>query len=598
VSSGGFNSDAAWADAGLAAELFAVAPPALGGIWLRAWPGPPRDWICAWLRELLPAEAPLVRLPLHITEDRLLGGLSLAASLATGRAVAEKGLLAQAHGGVILVAMAERLESRVAAHLGAALDRGEFALERDGLADRVPCRIGVVALDEGIAEERAPEALRDRLAFHLELAALAPRDAPERCPDLERVRRARALFPAVELDGAVAEALCQAAAALGIDSLRAPLLAAAAARAHAALHGRTRTEEADAAAAARLVLGPRATRLPVPSEPADAPESQDSESQDGDERSPEPREPGPEEEAAHGAEPPLGEIVLAAAKSAVPAGLLDALPIGREPRFAPRSAGRSGALRASTQRGRPAGVGRGPPRDGERLSVVATLLAAAPWQPLRRRERGETGSSRRLAIHKEDFRISRFEQRTETSVIFAVDASGSAALQRLAEAKGAVEHVLADCYVRRDHVALIVFRGASATLLLPPTRSLARVRRSLADMAGGGTTPLASGIDAALGLALEARRCGRTPVLVLMTDGRANVARDGSTGRQQAAADALAGSRAVRAAEVRALFLDTAPRPGPAARALATEMGARYLPLPHLDSAGIARQIRSLAEDA
>lgn len=593
MSSGGFDSEAAWAEARLAAELFAVAPAALGGIWLRAWPGPPRDRICAWLRELLPAEAPLVRLPLHITEDRLLGGLSLAASLATGRAVAERGLLAQAHGGVVLVAMAERLESRVAAHLGAALDQGEFALERDGLADRVPCRIGVVALDEGIAEERAPEALRDRLALHLDLATIAPSAAPELGPDPERVRRARALFPEVDLDDSVAEALCQAAAALGIGSLRAPLLAAAAARAHAALHGRARVREADAAAAARLVLGPRATRLPVPSEAEDEPESQD-----GDERSPEPSEPPPEEEGSRGAEPQLGEILLAAAKSAVPAGLLDALPIGREPRFAPRSAGRSGALRASTQRGRPAGVGRGPPRDGERLSVGATLLAAAPWQRLRRRERGETGSSRRPVIHKEDFRIARFEQRTETSVIFAVDASGSAALQRLAEAKGAVEQVLADCYVRRDHVALIAFRGASATLLLPPTRSLARVRRSLADMAGGGTTPLASGIDAALGLALEARRCGRTPVLVLMTDGRANVARDGSTGRQQAAADALSGSRAVRAAEVRALFLDTAPRPGPAARALAEEMGARYLPLPHLDSAGIARQIRSLAEDA
>jgi magnesium chelatase subunit D len=201
-----------------------------------------------------------------------------------------------------------------------------------------------------------------------------------------------------------------------------------------------------------------------------------------------------------------------------------------------------------------------------------------------------------VEIRKEDFRLTRFQQRTETSVIFSVDASGSAALQRLAEAKGAVEQVLGDCYVRRDHVALIAFRGREATLLLPPTRSLARVRRCLADLAGGGTTPLASGIDAALALSLEARKRGKTPVLVLMTDGRANVARDGREGGAVASADALASARAVRAAGVRALFLDTAPRPRPAAKLLATEMGARYLPLPYVDAVGISRQVQSLAE--
>ena len=122
------------------------------------------------------------------------------------------------------------------------------------------------------------------------------------------------------------------------------------------------------------------------------------------------------------------------------------------------------------------------------------------------------------------------------------------------------------------------------------------VRRSLARLAGGGTTPLAAGIDAALALALDARRRGQTPVLVLMTDGRANIARDGRGDRGAAEADALAGARMVRAAEVRALFLDTSPRPRAGARLLAMEMGARYLPLPYLDAAGISRQVQSLAE--
>jgi hypothetical protein len=143
-----------------------------------------------------------------------------------------------------------------------------------------------------------------------------------------------------------------------------------------------------------------------------------------------------------------------------------------------------------------------------------------------------------------------------------------------------VELLLAESYVRRDRVALVAFRRAAAELVLPPTRSLARARRLLAGLPGGGGTPLASAADAALALAETARRGGSAPVLVFLTDARANVARDGSGGRARAEADALAAARAVRAAGVAALLVDTAPRPGPFAARFAAEMGARYLPLP------------------
>ena len=101
---------------------------------------------------------------------------------------------------------------------------------------------------------------------------------------------------------------------------------------------------------------------------------------------------------------------------------------------------------------------------------------------------------------------------------------GSSALHRLAEAKGAVELLLADCYVRRDSVAVLAFRGRSAELLLPPTRSLVRAKRSLAELPGGGGTPLAAGIDAARELAFAVRRRGDTAVVVVLSDGRANLA--------------------------------------------------------------------------
>ena len=198
-------------------------------------------------------------------------------------------------------------------------------------------------------------------------------------------------------------------------------------------------------------------------------------------------------------------------------------------------------------------------------------------------------------MRRDDFRIIRFKQRIGTTTVFAVDASGSAAMHRLGEAKGAVELLLADCYVRRDQVALLAFRGQGATVLLPPTASLLRAKRSLAGLPGGGPTPLAAGIEAALALAVSIRRTGRTPVITLLTDARANIARDGNGGRPRAEAEALEAARGVRAAGLAALLVDTSPRPNPFARRLADEMGARYVPLPYADASALSRAVRAAA---
>ena len=181
----------------------------------------------------------------------------------------------------------------------------------------------------------------------------------------------------------------------------------------------------------------------------------------------------------------------------------------------------------------------------------------------------------------------------QTTTLFVVDASGSSALNRLAEAKGAVELLLADCYVRRDRVAVIAFRGKGADLLLPPTRSLARAKRSLAGLPGGGGTPLAAAIDAARELADQISRHGETPIVVLLTDGRGNIARDGGTGRVRAGQDALAAARQMRLAGVAALLLDTSPQPQPSARLLAQEMGATYLPLPYAGAQLLSQAVRA-----
>ncbi len=289
------------------------------------------------------------------------------------------------------------------------------------------------------------------------------------------------------------------------------------------------------------------------------------------------------EEPSTQAEMPLDDLVLAAAQAAMPANLLAQLQLAEGRLKGVRSAGRAGASQQSATRGRPTGVRRGEPRAGARLNVVETLRAAAPWQPLRHRETGDQTS--RVQVRRDDFRVTGFRQRTRTTTIFVVDASGSSALNRLAEAKGAVELLLADCYVRRDRVALFAFRGKQAELLLPPTRSLVRAKRSLAGLPGGGGTPLAAALDAAMALADAIRRKDETPILVLLTDGRANVARDGTAGRPQAEQDALAAARLVHLAGFTALLVDTSARPQASARQLADAMHARYLPLPFADAA-------------
>jgi magnesium chelatase subunit D len=216
---------------------------------------------------------------------------------------------------------------------------------------------------------------------------------------------------------------------------------------------------------------------------------------------------------------------------------------------------------------------------------METLRAAAPWQRLRGRTSAAKG---RVLIQPGDFRTTRYLRRSQTLTIFAVDASGSSALNRLTEAKGAVELLLADCYVRRDLVAVISFRGRRADVLLPPTRSLVRAKRNLAGMPGGGGTPLASAIECAALLGGQAKRRGETPLLVLLTDGRANVALDGSGGRDAAHADALEAAQRLRCSRISALFIDTSPRPSAAAAEVATAMHAEYLPLPFADARALS----------
>ena len=143
-------------------------------------------------------------------------------------------------------------------------------------------------------------------------------------------------------------------------------------------------------------------------------------------------------------------------------------------------------------------------------------------------------------------------------------------------------------------MAVLAFRGKGSEVLLAPTRSLARAKRSLAGLPGGGGTPLASGIDAARLLAEQIRRKGETPILVFLTDGRGNISRDGSPGRPKAAQDARIAATELRSAGFTALLVDTSPQAQPVARQLAADMGAQYLALPYAGAQSVSQAVRAV----
>ncbi len=640
-----------WRDALKALWAFALDPVLLGGVWLRAPHGTVRD---RWLAEMAALGGPGVRIPTHVDDERLMGGLDLSASLRSGSTVAQSGLLSRAHGHWVVLPMAERMRAETLARLVQAQDRGEVHALHVGSQAAQSCAFGVVALDESLPDEPPlASALCDRLSLWLDLREVAWADvgdtavgaspwADDNDNDIDididiatatatstrpasnalpngplqpgavgahampkAVQSARERLKHIQLSDDQTQALCHTALALGVGSLRASLAACRLACASAAWHGHSEVSEADVAWAARMVLAPRATQLPAapPESEAESEPPPPSEAEASpDDQAPPPEPPPPEDDSEDTPEdqpaPPsaqeMQELVLAAALASIPPNLLDRMVLGATAPKGARSAGSSGAAQRSRQRGRPLAPRPGSPSQGARLHVLATLRAAAPRQKLRPPPPG----GGRIAVRSEDFHIHRFQQKQASCLIFAVDASGSAALARLAEAKGAVELMLQQSYARRDQVCVIAFRGTKAEVLLPPTRSLVRAKRALGGLPGGGGTPLATALKLCQEQAQAQMRLGVTPLLVVLCDGRANVNLQGLGGRESAMVDALAWAQAWRSLACAAVWLDTSVQPDAKAQQLAQTMGARYLPMPQAQAQRMAAVMQSLVAPA
>jgi magnesium chelatase subunit D len=610
-----------WNDALTALQLLQIDPHGFGGVWLRAPFGPVRD---QWLRQLASTKMNTIKLPGSVDLERLLGGIDLSLTLQTGQLHLQSGLLAQAHQGLVCISMAERFPASLMAPLTQAMDTQCLPPLRmsDSAQAAVQTTFGVLALDESVGDDLPiSPALQERLGLWLNLQELPPsavsdlafalqnKDSDEGAVNAvlsaQSLAEMRPLLQRMQFNDEQATAICATAMGLGIDSLRVPSLALRVACVHAALHLRSEVVQADLAFATRAVLAPRATQWPSPPDNASdptqpTPQEPETASESAAASETQAQQPPPQDHApppTDSSEPPssdeseqdsaevngpsphdLKELLIAAALASLPADILERL-MTKTGSNTGQSSGRSGTVRSGMQRGRPLPPRPGRPGGLARLHVLATLRAAAPKQRLR-----SGTQTARVAIRSEDFHVHRYQQNSATCLILALDASGSAALQRLAEAKGAVELLLQQSYARRDSVCIVAFRGAQAQLLLPMTRSLVRAKRAMTGLPGGGGTPLALALKMACEQAQQLHRQGVTPLLVVLSDGRANISLAGVGGREQAQADAVQWAAQWRLTGHRSMWIDTSVKPDAQVQNMASTMGGHYLPMPQVQA--------------
>jgi magnesium chelatase subunit D len=573
--------------------------------------------------------ARLVELPLGATEDRVAGSLDVPRVLA-GAPTAEAfvpGLLAQAHRGVLYVDEINLLPDHLVDVLLDAAATGVTTVEREGVSLRHASRfllVGTMNPEEG---ELRPQ-LQDR--FGLAVAVVASPDPRERADavrarlrhDLQpaadaaayeqasreltsRIAAARARLGEIGLPDAELIRITTACATLGVDGLRGDLVTARTAVAHAAWRGDSTVTERDVREAARLALPHRLRRGPFDNPGLDQDRLDDALGSDGPEPPPDgdgggqpaaadgdsPRPAGQREQAQSEVSPPApGRATASLTPTGTPASDRSehrppASPAGPQTAAAPATAfavrhlqaaglgtGSGGSRsRSRGSRGRPAAA----IATSGRPDLLPTLRAAALARP------GEP-----FQLTSQDLRRWLRRGREANLVILLLDTSGSMAARHRSQTVTTVAlSLLADSYRRRDRVAVLTFRGRTATTVVPPTRSAELATRRLRDLPVGGQTPLAAGLDAVGDLIRRERwrDPDRRPLLVVVTDGRATGGLD-PFGDAQHAARRLAG--------VAGIVVDAEDGPvrlGLAGR-IAADLGAELVTVSGLASANRARR--------
>lgn len=602
----------------LALVLCAVRPE-IGGVLIRGEKGTAKSTAVRALADVLSAidsDARLVELPIGATEDRVVGSLDLQRVLRDGEHAFSPGLLARAHGGVLYVDEVNLLHDHLVDVLLDAAAMGRVHVERDGVSHSHDARfmlVGTMNPEEGelrpqlldrfglTVDVRASrdvdvrvEVIRRRMDFEADPWEFASRYADEDSQLARSIAAARASVSGVVLPDGELRRIAALCAAFDVDGMRADLVVARTAVAHAAWRGSDTVEEPDIRVAAELALPHRRRRDPFDDPGLDPDQLDEAMTQAGESVDAADAEPEPDPD------PPGGDGGAPTDSAQQPPAQSDsnrAGSSGSRPNAPPSSTFKTKALVVP-------GVGEGAPgrrsrarnrtgttvaatedlHAGHGVHLFGTLLAAA----------GHQAGAGRMSVSADDVRRAIREGREGNLVIFVVDASGSmAARDRMAAVGGATLSLLRDAYQRRDKVAVITFRGQQAHVVLPPTSSVHIASRRLASFDTGGKTPLAQGLLTARDLVVRerARDRARRALVVILTDGRATGGPD-PLGRTRAAAGLLAaeGTAAVvvdcETSYVRLGLADD----------LARQLGAPAVRLAHLRADSLTRLVTAGTE--
>ena len=601
------------------ALLLLATDPGLKGLLISAKAGSAKSVLARSARALFSSAskdaAPFVEVPVNATPDMLIAGVDVERTLSRSTKVIRKGLLARADGGLLYADGINLMSDELVNHIAAALGSGFVTAERDGISARLPATFAligtydraegavspaildrvalIVDADEERESEEREEIIRRALSFEKDAGAFIEEYLTETKRAIDAVKRARRLLPRVRIERDDICRLSMISMRMGVEGNRADIFAVRAMRASAALEGRDRVREKDMLAAIELVLAPRARAASVPPE-CDQQQNEKNREEEGDTPPNDARDFDPP--GANTRQPNPADLIIEPRDSAIP-DFQFSLNRNQARRVRPGKRAdshnaRSGRYVGST----PAGS------TCARIAVDATLRASAPYQKARRTQNTRPGAVA-IRIKPSDLRYKKFRRRSGMLFVFVVDASGSMAANRMAQAKGALMRLLEKAYLHRDQVSLISFQRSVARVLLQPTRSVASARLAVEAVPAGGATPLAAGLLRGLDTIRIARLQGAgKAMMIVLTDGRANIALSDKTdekidSRTHILDELKEVGLALAKESVASIIIDTKSSflSTGEARTLADTIGAEYFYLPRADGSGVFDAVSRVA---